>query len=57
MKELKTLDKAALTREVISTPGMMKILWDNKSSARANCENLWAFTDEQWDNLVTTLSL
>ena len=57
MKNLETLDKAALTREVLSTPGMMKILWDNKPGARANCEGLWQFNDEQWDNLSTTLSL
>jgi len=57
MNDLKTLDKDALTREVLKTPGMMKILWDNKPKARQNCEGLWQFNEEQWSNLCTTLNL
>jgi hypothetical protein len=57
MKNLKTEDKSALTRAVLSTPGMMKILWDNKEGALENCQNLWEFNEEQWKNLCTTLSL
>lgn len=57
MNDLKTLDKDALTREVLKTPGMMKLLWDNKLTARENCEGLWQFNEEQWTNLCTTLKL